>query len=155
MSESVRKKIGARIRSARQAAGFTQVELGRRVALDQGHISRLEGGTYDGSPSQLLDIAHVLGVPVARLLEDRVADEADRPYVSQDPLSRIRSTYDNPPGLQALAGDGALIETLKITDAEWEALASLRLPTPVSKAGYVNLLFAIRAVSAEIGVTDS
>jgi hypothetical protein len=46
-----------------------------------------------------------------------------------------------------LASDLRLVAVLGITDVEWRSLTSITLPTPVTKDGYVNLLFTVRAIS--------
>ena len=50
-----------RIRSARKAAGLTQVQLAERVGIDQSVISSLERGKHRGS-THTITIAHALGV---------------------------------------------------------------------------------------------
>ncbi len=52
-----------------------------------------------------------------------------------------------PPGLRDLASDTGLVNNLKIVDIEWRALASIELPGPVTKDGYVNLLFTVRSIT--------
>lgn len=65
------RQIGLRIRAARKAKGMTQGELGKKTDLDQAYISRLENGTAEGSPAQILSIARAIGISVAKLYDEK------------------------------------------------------------------------------------
>jgi transcriptional regulator with XRE-family HTH domain len=96
------------IREARQARGWSQAELGRRVGLPQMHISGIESGKIVPRYSTLLDLVRVLGfdlalvpralVPAVRaLIEDhrhpetsRYADEREHPLYGTGPDERGR-----------------------------------------------------------------
>src|SRR6202007_398657 len=56
--------LAAGIRSARQAKGFTQRELGQRVGLPQSHISKIETGAVDLTLSRLAEIARALELEI-------------------------------------------------------------------------------------------
>ena len=155
MNETARK-IGARIRAARKARALAQSQLGKLVGLDQAHISRLESGAYEGSPSQLLAIAQALGVSTAVLFgeegmifEDRFAKGA------AEAARRILADEWAPIGLRDLAADLLLVGALQITEAEWESLASLKAVTALHKDGYVQLLLTLRAVTGSPPKLDS
>lgn len=81
--DNLTAQIGLRIRAARKAKGMTQSELSRTTNLDQAYISRLENGTAEGSPVQILSLARAIGVPIAQLYDDqdetakKVADLTD------------------------------------------------------------------------------
>lgn len=81
--ETLTVQIGLRMRAARKAKGMTQSEVSKKTGLDQAYISRLENGTAEGSPAQLLSIARAIGVPIAQLYDDqdetakKVADLTD------------------------------------------------------------------------------
>ena len=81
--ENLTVQIGLRMRTARKAKGMTQSELSQKTGLDQAYISRLENGTAEGSPTQILNIARAIGVPIAQLYDDqdetakRVSDLTD------------------------------------------------------------------------------
>jgi transcriptional regulator with XRE-family HTH domain len=81
--ENLTKQIGLRMRAARKAKGMTQSEVSQKTGLDQAYISRLENGTAEGSPAQILNIARAIGVPIAKLYDDqdetakKVADLTD------------------------------------------------------------------------------
>ena len=57
-----------------------------------------------------------------------------------------------PQGIRDLASDRALTETLAITPDEWRRLAAVSqaLPPTVDKAGYVALLYTLRAIAPEV-----
>lgn len=63
-----RELVGARIRTARENAKLSQVQLGERVGLDHKTIHRIEYGTSDPRLGTLVLIAHALGVPLAELV---------------------------------------------------------------------------------------
>jgi transcriptional regulator with XRE-family HTH domain len=133
--------LSQRIRSARKSKGMSQAELAKRVGTDQGHISRLESGETGASLDIITRLAKQLDLTVSQLVGDDVPD-----YESGHPASRILSDPDAPEGLQAFARDVELVKALNVTTAEWEALASVKLPGEVAKDGYVQLLITIRAV---------
>jgi transcriptional regulator with XRE-family HTH domain len=64
------RAIGARARTLRRAAGFTQEAVAEAVGLQSKAISRFENGAVGLSVTTLLEIATVLGVPLARFFED-------------------------------------------------------------------------------------
>ncbi len=59
---------GARVRSARTAAGMTLGQLATRTGIDKGHLSRIENGVRP-LPEQLArELAGHLGVPASEIL---------------------------------------------------------------------------------------
>lgn len=72
--ENLNVQIGLRIRAARKAKGMTQSEISQKTGIDQATVSRLENGTQEGSPGQLLSIARIINIPIAQLYDDQ--DEA-------------------------------------------------------------------------------
>lgn len=138
------QNFGGRIRTLRKAKGMTQGELGKKINVDQAYISRLENGTAEGTPLQIAAIAKELGVTVSDILDDKLSAEQKKQLQS----SRFDALGDIPiaEGLQDLADDLRLLETLTIQKEEWRALASIQTPKPVNKDGYVQLLITLRAV---------
>lgn len=134
--------LAVRLRVARQAAGMTQVELAKRVDTEQTFISRIERGESMGTPELLRAIGKELKVTVSYLLGEDTADHAVRPS-----REAIASDRKMPKGLRDLAGDDSLIKAMKVTARDLKTLASIDLPAPVSKDGYVQLLVAIRGVT--------
>lgn len=65
-----RWEVGARIRSLRQAASLSQIQLGERVHIDHKSISRYENGLRNLGIDEAAIIARGLGVPVWRLFRD-------------------------------------------------------------------------------------
>jgi DNA-binding XRE family transcriptional regulator len=59
--------VSGKIRTLREQANLTQVELAEKSGLPQSHISRLEGGKHSPSRVTLEKIAAALGVPVSEL----------------------------------------------------------------------------------------
>lgn len=69
--------VGVRIRTAREAAGLSQVELGAKVGVKQQSVQKWESGASSLSARRLEAVARALKVPVGDLLGDiRRADRA-------------------------------------------------------------------------------
>jgi putative transcriptional regulator len=60
--------FGARLRAARKAAGVTQVELAKRLGLQQNRISDYERGTVP-SVEIAARLARAIGVPLDSLVD--------------------------------------------------------------------------------------
>ncbi len=148
--ETFPSQLGARMRAARKAARLSQHQLGEEVGLDQAFISRLETGVAEGTPAQMMAIARALGVSVSGLMGVEPVLEPVRPRA-------VRSRKDvlddpgAPAGLRALAEDRALTTSLRVGELEWRALASIELPAPATKEGYVAVLMAVRGASGAAG----
>ena len=136
----------ARPKAARKAKRYTQRELATLVEMDQGHISRLENGGKGVSIEHIQALARELDVTVSHLLGEEIKDESGT-YKATGERATILSNYSAPQGLRELASNEGLIDTLKITDADWIVLKSIQLPDNVSMDGYVQLLITIRAVT--------
>jgi transcriptional regulator with XRE-family HTH domain len=65
------KKLGERIREARQAYGMSQVELARRIGISKTAMNQIELGAIDPRASRITAIAQVLGVSTDSLLLGR------------------------------------------------------------------------------------
>lgn len=71
--------FGGRIRKARELAGLSQAELGRRMETSQTDISRWERGVVMPRLSTLLAIAKACGVSTDWLLTGRNEEQGDMP----------------------------------------------------------------------------
>jgi transcriptional regulator with XRE-family HTH domain len=134
--------LSQRIKAARIAKGLTQAEAAKTLGVGQKYISKLELGDKRPSVEMLAKLAQLYGVSESYLLGSRVAEHCAEYNGATPP-----DDNQTPQGLRDLAADEALVESLKITPAEWLALNSLLLPTPTDKAGYVQLLATIRGVT--------
>lgn len=134
------RSLAARAVAARKAKGLTQQQLADMLGVNQSLISRMERGETGISLDLLLGLRRVLGIPLATLLEEEAGEGTSA-------FERIKKAEATPSGLRALADDKALTKALVVEDDEWRALASIDLPTPVSKDGYVQLLITIRAIT--------
>ncbi|MBP3656419.1 MAG: helix-turn-helix transcriptional regulator [Clostridia bacterium] len=85
------KTIGRNIRSARQSAGLTQEQTAERLRISQLHFGRLERGERPASLEQLAQIAGVLGVTTASLLNGCVMDEQFTAAPSDSAVSLAQS----------------------------------------------------------------
>lgn len=76
------KRLGPRLRAARQDRGWTLEELAGRVGMSASTLSRLESGKRQATLELLLPLARQLGVRIDDLLEPRDHD----PRVRRRPL---------------------------------------------------------------------
>ena len=151
---SISQQIGLRMRNARKVKKISQVDLSKLTGLDQGYISRLETGALEGTPDHLNKIAAAIGISVVELIGGETSTKLtdDKQTLTAD---EIRTDESEPDGLRALANDENLIAAFSITDPEWFTLSSIKLPSPITKDAYVQLLLAIRAALAASSVTKS
>lgn len=63
-----RRIVGQNVRARRHALGLTQVELGDRTQIQQGHVSAIERGQSAPSLELLLALASALEVPPGALV---------------------------------------------------------------------------------------
>lgn len=140
----------AKFKQARLALDLTQAELASRAGLEQSHISYVERGVKGLSLDMLRKAAKALGVEVGDLvIDDEDPSTATYPRfvgAGANTLQQLRQDERVPPGLRELAGDKGLIDSLAITEEEWQALASIRLPGHADKNGYTHLLLTVRAI---------
>ncbi|EXJ13879.1 hypothetical protein D779_3242 [Imhoffiella purpurea] len=93
----------------------------------------------------LSKMASLYGVTETALLGHQIKDEDGADYRAV--AERLLGDPEMPAGLHELAADQALMATLAITSAEWEALGSIKLPHATDKIGYLQLLATIRGIS--------
>lgn len=70
-------EIGHRIKRLREARGMTQVELAKKIPMDQGQYSRLEKNKFDPSISTLEKVAKALNTKVFNLFVDELLSDSD------------------------------------------------------------------------------
>ncbi|HYF35968.1 MAG TPA: helix-turn-helix transcriptional regulator [Prosthecobacter sp.] len=70
----VRKTVGLNLRRYRKALGLSQEELAHRANLDRTYVSGMERGIRNPSVLVLQDLAGVLDIHPAKLLEDAGTD---------------------------------------------------------------------------------
>ena len=63
------ESFAAAIRAAREAAGISQVELARRMGMDQSAINRIESGRRAVSEPTMWRVATALGLSMAELVQ--------------------------------------------------------------------------------------
>ena len=71
MTDTIRKKLGERIRELRKNAGLTQEELGEKAALNYKFIGELERGQVNVSLDSLARITDALGVRIGDLFSKK------------------------------------------------------------------------------------
>ena len=57
--------VASVLKTAREARGLSQRELGRKAGVPQGHISKIENGAVDLRVSSLIALARVLDLELA------------------------------------------------------------------------------------------
>jgi transcriptional regulator with XRE-family HTH domain len=77
------KRLGQRIRQAREERGLSQDELAVRVSKDQRAISEYELGKRKLAAAELPEIARVLNVPVGYFFDEHAEDEQDRVLLAE------------------------------------------------------------------------
>ena len=78
MEDSGKKFFGSNVRRFREALGLSQERLGADAKLDRSYIGGLERGERNPSLAAILNLAHALQVPPARMLEG-IVEEAPAP----------------------------------------------------------------------------
>ena len=68
-----RERLGLRIRSLREAAGMSQVQLAELAGIQSSHLSRIEAGKYAVTFETVQAIAEALGMTVD-LVDPRLAN---------------------------------------------------------------------------------
>lgn len=66
-SKPTLRALGTRIRTLREAKGWSQEELANRAGVDRSYMSGIERGVRNPSALKLADLARALGVPTASL----------------------------------------------------------------------------------------
>lgn len=122
------------LRSARQAAGLTQRQLGQRVGVSgPDTISRWEGGGSDPQPRQLRRLAAEFEVPITSLLVSAADEERD--------FRRLRIEA----GL-TIAELASLVNVAEPTLKRWESKRVRRLKDRAP----VDVLVGVLGVNAEV-----
>jgi len=110
-------RVGPRLRTARQARGWTLDDLAARAKISPSTLSRLESGKRAASLELLLPLTRLLGVR----LDDLVRAESPDPRVRRPAYRRDEMV------IQPLAPEGAPIHTYKITYPPVRELPALRV----------------------------
>ena len=130
-----------RLKEARKRAKLSQAKLASIAGIAQAQISRMERGEMWATNETIAKVAGAVGMPVADLLDvDGLAKSDDSLIPPMDSPKMIKANKLLPDGLRKLAGDKQVITALEIGPDEWIALASVQLPTPVDKSGYIACL---------------
>jgi len=89
MGDNIQRRIGARIRAERTQQGLTVAEVGHRIGLSSTQVAKYEIGESTISVCTLTEIARVLSVPVASLL-----DEIATPLVANRRVALLLLEYN-------------------------------------------------------------
>lgn len=68
MTDKVLKRIGNKLQSARNLKSLTQLEVATRAGISRTYYSQIENGERDPSTTTITNIAKVLGVDIADIL---------------------------------------------------------------------------------------
>lgn len=132
--------LHARLKAARIARDLSQAQVATALDITQGFISKLERGEKTPSVELLQKLAKLYQVSESHLLGSTIQESANE-------IVALLDDPDLPAELKALVLDPSL-GTLKITHDEFQMLRSIALPRAIDKAGYIQLLLAIRGVLA-------
>ncbi|WP_028708166.1 helix-turn-helix domain-containing protein [Propionicicella superfundia] len=110
-------QIGARLRAARQARGWTLGELAAQTSISASTLSRLESGKRQANLELLIPLTRRLGLRI----DDLVADETPDPRVRRPVIRRDGLV------IAPLAPEGSPIHTYRITYPPVETLPELRV----------------------------
>ncbi len=69
MNEALNKRVGKKIKQARQKRGLTQEALARQAGFSLGYLARLEIGRHEPPLSTLARLAKILGVKIGQLVD--------------------------------------------------------------------------------------
>lgn len=69
LEKRIQRRVGARVRELRQAAGITAVVLAGRAGLSQGQLSKIENGKATLSVKTLARLCHIFDRPVGYLFQ--------------------------------------------------------------------------------------
>ncbi|MFC0387578.1 helix-turn-helix domain-containing protein [Muricoccus vinaceus] len=108
--------VGARIRELRQGRDMTLEAVAEAAGLDKGYLSRLERGMKNPSIATVLRLSEALGVPVAELFGERLAEHAVRVTRVPDRLPLTSATAATH-GIEALSRNGAVLEAFVLHPA--------------------------------------
>ena len=98
--ESLSVQIGMRLRTARKARGMTQGELCKIVGLDQAFLSRLENGAVEGTPTQIINIARAIGIPIAQVYDEDEPTNVEE-ALTEEAIEFARAWQSLPPEQRA------------------------------------------------------
>jgi transcriptional regulator with XRE-family HTH domain len=140
------KSIGQHIKHQRERVGMSQVELARRMGVQQSNLSRLERGLQGVTIETLGMYARVLGVGIEELTRERDVSIAEQKNRVPDPRLTIQCDPKAAPGLRELAKDAAMCEVKAINNDEWRQLAAIPIPHTVTMYGFLQILITLRAV---------
>jgi transcriptional regulator with XRE-family HTH domain len=73
------KRLGARLKAARKAKGWTQQELAERCGLTSAFLSYLENGSRSGSLDSILKLAEALSLEPETLLAGKLGPRSGGP----------------------------------------------------------------------------
>ena len=90
MPYTIEHTAGA-LKNARQAQGLTQRALGRKAAVPQSHISRIENGLVDLRLSSLVELARVLHLEL--MLVPRTTVPVVQSIIRGDAGGSVRPAY--------------------------------------------------------------
>jgi transcriptional regulator with XRE-family HTH domain len=85
-----RRKVGARLRQLRKAAGLTQEQLGRRAGMDYKYLGSVERGERNITLDNLERITRALGVEPFEPFAFAVKADAPRPATDSILVNLVR-----------------------------------------------------------------
>ena len=84
--EAMAAQIGQRLKSARLAKGLSQRQLAKILDRPRTYLSKIENGTLQPNPRQLLILSAALGIIIADLIDSN--SELETRLIFADPFMR-------------------------------------------------------------------
>lgn len=138
--------LSRRLKSARETAKLSQVDLGAAAGVSQSFIAQVERGEKSPSTEVLRALAQALNTSITWLLGEGIRELKD--HYANDPRLSILNDALVAPGLRGLAEDEPMCHVLEVSSDEWESLRSIAIKVPPGKDGYLLLLHTLRAVQS-------
>ena len=128
------KKLGSKIREARNEAGLTQEQLARKIrTLSASDISKIERGEKEPTQDVLKQIAKVLGVTQKSLLDAATGS-------GKTTAAKTGTTAKKPAAAKKTSSVKDTLDTLKLTATEKKLVQLYRKADTKTKKAAINLL---------------
>lgn len=112
--------VGERIRAARESAGMSIRELGRRIDVSASHVSQVERGLASFSVRALYNVVSTLGISMDSLFEEAVTETGEPIVPLEEAVATAQSTPLDEAGI-VLRGNARPAIRLK-SGPRWERL---------------------------------
>lgn len=134
----IKKTLGKVLKTRREALGFSQRELARRLDVKASHVGYLEGGRRRPSLSLLSRLANVLGLerePLFLLAHPEAKELLDRPEPPRESRDQAWRNFSR---------DKSLLQRNKVTKREMKVLSHVNALGKISSPRH--FLFILNSI---------